>query len=111
LGLLEVGRKLPDQCPDHHQGQPEEQTLESRIQVIPSLAAGVPSGATGCAFKITTHAWGAVTRHSSAIVSPTTHTIRPAASTTIGTRSRRWRGILRSTSTSCSLRWPGAPSG
>ena len=61
--------------------------------------------------KITTPASGAVTRHSSAIATPATHTIRPSASTTIGTRSRSRRGTFRSTNTSCSLRRPGAPSG
>src|SRR5689334_18549327 len=46
-------------------------------------------------FKTTTPAEGAVTRHSSAIVTPATHTIRSAASTTMGTPSRPARGIFR----------------
>ncbi len=51
---------------------------------------------------------GAVTRHSSAIATPATHTIRPAVVDHERHPIAFIRGTFRSTNTSCSLRVPGA---
>ena len=92
--------KLPDQDPDHDEDHPEQQALEGRIQ---------PRPPNRLAFKSNTPAEGSVTRKSSAIASPTTHTIRPSASTTSGRESRTSRGTLRSTRKSWSF-FPRPPS-
>src|SRR5579864_7501688 len=90
--------KLPDRDNQYDDAEPDEQALQRRVH-------------KSMIFNNTTPDSGLVTRNSSARAYPATHTIRPVSSTTMGTRSRSSRGTFRSTSTSCTLRRPGAPSG
>src|SRR5262249_21393339 len=88
LVRLEFRREIPDEHAEHDQRHPEQQTLQGRVQAEPPTALNV---------KVTTPCERSVTRNASSIAYPATHTMRSGASTTIGTASRRSRGILRST--------------
>src|SRR6185503_17520022 len=92
-------RVLIDRERRHDDGEPEEDTLKRRVHLcFRSSKSSMPSP-------------GDRMRHLSASATPATHIISPLTSVTIGTASRSRRGTLRSTSTSCNLRRPGAPRG
>ena len=93
------GGEVPDEHAGHDQHHPEQQALQSRIQHEPP---------TPLSLKITTACAGSDTRNSQSSACPATQTMRSAASTTIGMRSRSARGTFRSTSKSCSFRCPAA---
>src|SRR5262249_49499800 len=88
LVLLELRREIPDEHAEDDQRHPEQQTLQRRVQAEPPPALNV---------KISTPCEPSVTRNASSMACPATQTIRSAASTTIGTSSRRSRGTFRST--------------
>src|SRR4026208_1706126 len=87
--------ELPDHDPHCDEDDPEQQTLEGRVQ---------PTPPNRLAFKSITPCSGAVTRKSSATDWPTTQTIRSSRSTTSGRESRSALAILRSTRKSCNFR-------
>ncbi len=100
---LPSSREAPDHDPYADEDDPEQQTLEGRVQ---------PTPPNRLAFKSITPCLGAVTRKSSATDCPTTQTIRSSWSTTSGRESRSALAILRSTRKSCNFRpRPRIPSG
>src|SRR5688572_842731 len=87
--------EAPDHDPHANEDDPEQQTLEGRVQ---------PTPPNRLAFKSITACWGPVTRKSSATDCPTTQTIRSSWSTTRGSESRSARATFRSTRKSCNFR-------
>ena len=86
VALLEIGREIPDQHADDDQHHPEQQTLQRGVHPRSPLS-----------LKITTARVPSLTRNSSEITCPATHTMRSSRSTTSGIRSRSPRGTRRST--------------